>query len=198
MSDVRKNLLIDLVQSDHVMIEILAAVRELELPDGWIAAGFVRNRVWDHLHGYAKPTPPNDIDVVYFDPACLDEAVEKRFEATLLEQLPDQPWSVKNQARMALVNGDLPYRDTADALEHWCETPTPIGVRLDAKDRLQTIAPLGLDDLFELTVRPTPFARRHPLKLQQYRERMARKNWPGLWPRIRVLELEEPVREVFE
>ena len=90
---------------------------------------------------------------------------------------------------MALVNHDPPYRDTAHALEHWCETPTPIGVRLTADDRIQMIAPLGLDDLFELIVRPTPFASKHPPKLQQYRERMARKNWPGIWPRIRVLEL---------
>lgn len=220
MPDARKSLLIDLIWADHAMVETLAAVHELALPDGWIAAGFVRNRVWDHLHGYAEPTPLNDIDVVYFDPACLEEAVEKRFEATLRERLPDRPWSVKNQARMALINGDPPYRSIADALEHWCETPTPIGVRLrdearpaaDARPaanvwsaadiwpgadvrhaadvRLEVIAPLGLDDLFDLVVRPTPFARGHASKLQQYRRRMAKKNWPRLWPRIRVLNAE--------
>lgn len=201
MSDAQKNQLIDLIRSDHAMVETLAAVYELALPDGWIAAGFVRNRVWDQLHGYGKPTPLNDIDVVYFDPSCLEEGAEKQFEARLRERLPDRPWSVKNQARMALVNGDQPYGDTADALEHWCETPTPIGVRfavdarpaadagLETISRLEVIAPLGLDDLFDLIVRPTPFARKHPPKLQQYRERMAKKNWPGIWPGIRVLEL---------
>ena len=181
--------LIDLVRSDAAMMATLAAVRDLSLPDGWIAAGFVRNRVWDHLHGYAEPTPLNDIDVVYFDPSCLEKAVEKQFEAALRERLPDRPWSVKNQARMAGINGDPPYRDTTNALEHWCETTTPIGVRLTDTDQLQVLAPLGLEDLFALIVRPTPFARRHPPKLRQYRERMVRKNWPGIWPRIRVLEL---------
>ncbi|MEM8950418.1 MAG: nucleotidyltransferase family protein [Pseudomonadota bacterium] len=189
MSDAREQTLIDLVRSDLAMMAALAAVRELSLPDGWIAAGFVRNRVWDHLHGYAKSTPLNDIDVVYFDSACLDEAVEKRFEAALHQRLAGLPWSVKNQARMAAINGDQPYRDTADALEHWCETPTPIGLRLIEEGGLQMLAPLGLEDLFALTVRPTPFAREHPPKLAQYKERMARKNWPGLWPGIRVLEL---------
>lgn len=184
--------LLDLVRSDLGMIAVLDAVRSLDLPDCWIAAGFVRNRVWDHLHGYDEATPPPDIDVVYFDPDDVSEAVEKRLEATLHRRLPGRPWSVKNQARMAGVNGDQPYRDTAHALEHWCETPTPIGVRLagDAAAELELIAPLGLDDLFSLIVRPTPHAATHPAKLAQYRERMARKNWPRIWPGITVLDLQ--------
>ena len=48
---------------------------------------------------------------------------------------------------------------------------------------------IGLDDLFGMIVRPTPHARAHPSKLAQYRARMATKNWPRLWPGIRVLEL---------
>ncbi len=182
-------MLIDLLGSDRAMMGALAALRALELPDGWIAAGFVRNRVWDHLHAFAEPTPPGDVDVVYFDPDCLDEAVEKRFEAALLNHHPGEPWSVKNQARMAGVNGDPPYRDTADALTRWCETATPVGARLTAAGVIEVIAPLGLDDLFAMTVRPTPHARKHPDKLRQYRERMATKNWPRLWPRIRVHDL---------
>ena len=91
MSDAQKNLLIDLIQSDHAMIETLAAVRDLALPDGWIAAGFVRNRIWDHLHGYAEPTPLNDIDVVYFDPGLpCRRRRRKRLEATLLDRLRGQ------------------------------------------------------------------------------------------------------------
>ncbi|MEZ5935294.1 MAG: nucleotidyltransferase family protein [Alphaproteobacteria bacterium] len=189
MGDDRQGVLIDLIRSDPSMMAALAAVRDLDLPHGWIAAGFVRNRVWDHLHGHAEPTPPNDIDVVYFDPNSQDEVVEKRHEAALQARLPGQPWSVKNQARMAGVNGDPPYRDLAHALACWCETPTPVGARLTAAGGVELIAPLGLDDLFDLIVRPTPHARSHPAKLAQYRERMARKNWPRLWPGIRVLHL---------
>ncbi len=39
-----------LLANDPVRLEILRAVRELELPDCWLAAGFVRSLVWDHLH----------------------------------------------------------------------------------------------------------------------------------------------------
>jgi hypothetical protein len=185
----RRETLIRLIRSEPSMLEALAAVRDLDLPDGWIAAGFVRNRVWDHLHGFERPTPPGDIDVVYFDAGCLDEAVEKRHEGELQSSLPGKPWSVKNQARMAVVNGDPPYRNSAHALACWCETPTPVGARLTAGDGIELIAPLGLDDLFDMIVRPTPHACAHPAKLAQYRDRMARKNWPRLWPGIRVLDL---------
>lgn len=162
MGDDRQDVLIGLIRSDPAMMAALAAIRTLALADGWIAAGLVRNRVWDHLHGHDRPTPPTDIDVVYFDPACLDEAVEKRHEAALHGRLPGQPWSVKNQARMAGVNGDPPYRDIGHALACWCETPTPVGARLTADGRIEVMAPLGLDDLFDLIVRPTPHARTIP------------------------------------
>ena len=32
--------------------DVLLAVRDLGLKDCWVAAGFVRNAVWDLLHGY--------------------------------------------------------------------------------------------------------------------------------------------------
>ena len=188
MTDMLRQHLTDLIHADPAMMTALAAVRSLALKDGWITAGFVRNRVWDHLHGFPKPTPLNDIDVIYFDPDRIDPAFEKRLDADLAERMPGLPWQVKNQARMAERNGDPPYRSIDDALRHWCETPTAIGARLKARNQIEITAPLGLDDLFDLVVRPTPFASSHPHKLAQYRERMARKNWPRLWPRIRVLE----------
>jgi hypothetical protein len=179
----------DLLSIDGGFLEMLAAVRSLGLCDGWITAGAVRNRVWDHLHGYREPTPLNDVDVIYYDADDIDEGTEKRLEVELHRRLPGHPWSVKNQARMAIRNGDGPYRSSNHALEHWCETPTAVGIRLDFRDDIEMIAPFGLDDLFGLIVRPTPFAKGHPKKLDQYRERMKKKNWPHRWPRIRVLGL---------
>ncbi|WP_394223745.1 nucleotidyltransferase family protein [Alteromonas gracilis] len=44
----------------------LQALRDLDLPQGYIGAGFVRNAIWDELHNRATTTPLNDIDVVYF------------------------------------------------------------------------------------------------------------------------------------
>ena len=179
----------NLLAADGEFLTMLAAVRSLDLPDGWITAGAVRNRVWDYLHGYEAPTPLNDVDVIYHDADDLDEETEKRFETELHQRLPGHPWSVKNQARMAIRNGDGSYRSSSHALEHWCEIPTAVGVRLNVRDDIEMIAPFGVDDLFGLIVRPTPFAEGHPKKLAQYRERMNKKNWPHRWPRIRVLGL---------
>ena len=132
-----------LIETDHDMMAIIGAVAELRLPDGWIAAGFVRNRVWDVLHDYAQPTPLADIDVIYFDPVDRTKAAEKAIEAALHSSLSGLPWSVKNQARMAERNGDPPYRSTLDALGYWCETPTAVAVRLGCRRQAGAGGALG-------------------------------------------------------
>jgi hypothetical protein len=151
-----------------------------------VVAGFVRNLVWDRLHGYVAPTPLADVDVVFFDAAQPDEAIEKHLEAALHARLPGLPWSVKNQARMAERNGDPPYSSTAHALTRWCETATAIGVRRAEDGGIEALAPFGVADLLGLVVRPTPYAARH--KLAAYRQRLVEKNWRGRWPRLIVHE----------
>jgi hypothetical protein len=180
-----ENDIIALVTDNRAMIRVLEAVSSLGLPDGWIGAGFLRNAIWDQLHGYVEPTPLDDIDVIYHDPDNSDPAIDKNFEARLMEILPGEPWSVKNQARMHLKNGDPPYHSTAEALCHWLETPTAVAVRLNVEGNISLLAPFGAGDLLGLVVRPTPHARKH--RLAAYRNRMELKNWPSIWPRVRVL-----------
>ena len=82
-------------------------------------------------------------------------------------------------------NGDRPYSSTEDALRHWLETVSAVGIRLTQSGEPELLAPFGFDDTFELTVRPTPHAR--DARPAAYRSRMARKNWPAIWPRVTVL-----------
>ena len=82
-------------------------------------------------------------------------------------------------------NGDAPYVSLADALCHWLETPTAVAVRLGPHG-LEFLAPLGLGDLMDMTVRPTPHASRS--RLSAYRNRVAAKSWPAIWPRVRVFD----------
>ncbi len=164
---------------------ILRAVRALGLNDWAIGAGFARNPVWDALSGFRRPTPPSDIDVLYHDATDLAPAREAEHEARLRATLPGPVWSVTNQARMHIDNDDAPYGSTENALRHWLETPTCIALRLEADDSLTVLAPHGLGDLFAMVVRPTPNGRR---KLDLYRRRIAAKNWPALWPRLRIEE----------
>jgi hypothetical protein len=164
-------------------IAALDAVRSLDLPDCWIGAGFVRAPVWDALHGFGHATPLADIDVVYLDRAQWSAALDAHWERVLVALLPGLPWSVRNQARMHVRNGDPPYRDTQDALAHWLETPTCVAVRLGSGG-LELIAPYGLDDLTGLVLRPTPAGRRKP---DQFRRRLETKGWLACWPRLRLV-----------
>ena len=58
----------EIIRKEKWLMNLLVSVRELGLPDWYLAAGVIRNTVWDVLHGYKKHTPLNDIDVVYFYP----------------------------------------------------------------------------------------------------------------------------------
>src|SRR5476651_2510303 len=121
------SLVADIIAQDPVGMKQLRAVRALDLPDGCVAAGFVRNRVWDHLHGISPPRPPADIDVLFFDPADVSKEREAAYEAKLARLIPDLPWQVRNQARMHVWKDLPPHRDTADAMTFWLETVTEIG-----------------------------------------------------------------------
>jgi len=172
-----------LIETDSWRMEVLRTVAALGLPDWAIGAGFVRAAVWDTLTGKLEPTPLPDIDVIYFDPADISRQRDERLLSILAATMPDIPWDLKNQARMHLRNGDAPYRDTMDALTYWLETPTCIAARLDDAGRVSILAPHGVEDLLALRVRPTAAAR---TKMDQYRARMAKKKWAGLWPGLVV------------
>ena len=164
-------------------MESLACVRELELPDWAIGAGFVRNAVWDHLHGFVKHTALEDVDVLYFNSDDTEPGSEIPIEECLLEKLPNRNWSVKNQARMHLRNGDEPYASTSHAMEYWLETATCVAARLEDNDAMSIIAPFGLSDLLSLKSRPTAAGlRRH----DQYIARMQMKSWSAHWPEVAV------------
>lgn len=172
------------ITADPWMMAVLGAARDLGLPDCWIGAGFVRGKIWDHLHGFVRATPLEDIDVLYFQPEDTSQAAERVIEARLRRALPGQPWSAKNQARMHLRNGDQPYTDTVDAMRYWLETPTCVAVRLDAQQKLELAAPYGIDDLLRLILRPTPAGRR---RKEAFRERVEKKQWLQNWPNAQVI-----------
>jgi hypothetical protein len=180
--------IVEFVESRPDMMRLLGAVADLQLPDAWIGAGFVRNAVWDALTG-GGPTMLNDVDVVYFDLSDLSAERDRSIEAGLFRAVDNVPWSVKNQARMHGRNGDLLYRDCADAVAHWPETATAVAARLSG-GRVELIAPHGIGDLLGLIVRPTPaFAG----KLSLYRTRLREKNWQQRWPALTVYDAPQRV-----
>jgi hypothetical protein len=83
-------------------------------------------------------------------------------------------------------NGHPPYRDLAEALSHWPETATALAVRFIA-GRIEVLAPLGVEDLFAMVVRPGPA---HAADPAAFRARLVSKGWQARWSRLRVLGLD--------
>ena len=172
-----------LIQQDDWMMKVLQVAASLGLPDWVIGAGFVRNKVWNNLSGIEE-THSTDVDVAYFDKSDINESTEKLHEASLRRKFPTD-WSVKNLARMHTVNGsgDKPYLTSEDAIAHWPETATCVAVRLNQKGKLKLIAPYGVDDLVNLTVRPSPL---HSSP-EQVQARVVKKRWLERWPKLRII-----------
>jgi len=180
----RLALLQELIASDPLRMRVLDIVRDLGLPDCWVAAGFVRNRVWNHAHGRPAAPLQQDVDVIWFDADdCLPER-DAALEEALRRRDPTLAWSVKNQARMHLRNEDAPYRSATDAMRYWPETATAVGVRLGPQCGIEVASPYGLADLFDLVVRPTERFRND--KPSVYMDRLRAKEWGRIWPELAI------------
>ncbi|NIK75691.1 hypothetical protein FHS15_000791 [Paenibacillus castaneae] len=178
--------IIQLIQADEWMMDVLKTAQTLHLPDWWICAGFVRSKIWDELHGYKQRTSTPDIDFIYFDESNLDEAVEKKLEDQLRSINPSLPWSVKNEARMHLIDHTAPYSSSIDAISKFPETATALGVSLDEQQQIIFTAPCGIDDVISMRVCPTPIFKETEQRMRVYEARVKKKNWIAKWPKIKV------------
>lgn len=174
------------------------------MPQWCLAAGFVRNLVWDRLHGF-ELSPLNDIDLIYFCPLDISPERDLAIETYLNQLAPELPWSVKNQARMHVRNQDMAYSSCVDAMAHWPELETAIGVSyqvVDVESDTQTqtetetqtetcvgminhaayydielVAPFGLNSLFALKLSANP-----KRALSVFDHRVATKGWLTRYP----------------
>ncbi len=169
-----------IILKEKWLMDILYSVRELGLPDWYLAAGVIRNTVWDVLHGYTKRTPLNDIDVVYF-------SLEKKWDTTVLEKklkkkYPQYTFEIVNQAfTHEYYSYKKKARNASEAIAQFVEIPTCIGVRLEKDDSLTLTAPHGLESLFAMKVSPCS---RQKEVLQRYTQRMKEKQWKKIWPKL--------------
>ena len=160
-------------------MDILRIAASLKLPDCYVAAGFVRNMVWDYIHGYDF-TPLNDVDVIYFDKVgqCSTDSIQRQL--SLLR--PSVNWEIKNQAFMHIRNGDKPYTNSADAMTYWPEKETAVGIRLSEDGEIELSAPFGTRSLFKGHITFNP---KRPFSI--FQQRLWSKKWTAKWPRLRVM-----------
>ncbi|MBD3896888.1 nucleotidyltransferase family protein [Halomonas sp. ML-15] len=170
------------IEDDAERVRALSVAASLDLPDWCLAAGFVRNLVWDNIHGFASLTALNDIDLIYFDPKDSSEIRDWQLEQKLRSVL-DVPWSVKNQARMHKRNDDKPYTSTSDAMSYWVEVETAVGAAMNHSGNIVIVSPFGLSPLFNFTITMNT---KRP-KFKDFNERITSKRWLEIWPRLVVI-----------
>jgi hypothetical protein len=159
---------------------VLQQVAKLGLPDCFVAAGFVRNKVWDTLYG--TTTRLNDIDVVFFDSDDEQNKKESLAQNTLDRLDPEIKWQVKNQAFMHSRNHDPEYSNTADAMCYWPEKETAIGVRLAKNGQIEICPPFGVQSLLEGQLSHNP-----KRSIEVFKQRLEEKQWLLIWPKLQVV-----------
>lgn len=174
----------ELIQQDPYRLQLLvvaeAFAAQHQLPDALLAAGFVRNCVWDYLH-QLPTTPLNDVDLIYFDAESSQAERDKEFERLLASEVEGVSWEVKNQARMSVRNDDPVYADSIDAMRFWPEQQTAVGIRLDGSRAI--VSSFGLRALFAAKVQAGP-NRTASLMFERARQ----KRWLRRWPKLQLLE----------
>ncbi len=171
--------ILTLIAGDQWRMGILRRAEKLHLPHWAIGAGFVRNKVWDHLSGFNHDTAPSDVDLIYFDPTKKDQKADETLSAQLKAESGIE-WEIVNEAYAHLWSDIPPYTSMEDALSQWPETATAIAVNLQ-NGKLQLIAPYGIDDLVHMIVRPSP---KFLPGAARVLERVEQKRWREKWPAI--------------
>ena len=153
-----------IVRGSGSLMDMLAAARDLDLPDWLVFSGSVYQKVLNHLTGRPGDYGLKDYDLGYFDPDTSWEAEDRVIRRAAAELPPplDSLVEVRNQARVHLwFEGRFgepyaPLSRSAEALGRFVSPTFAVGVRLEADGRLTVEAPFGLEDLFSLRLRPNP------------------------------------------
>lgn len=189
MSRTLEERLVEIVRDDADLMHVLTTVRGLALPDWRVFSGAVYQSVWNALTGRPAGYGRKDFDLGYFDPDTSWDAEDKVIKrvAAAFEEPFRTDVEVRNQARVPLwfpAHFGEPYppiSGTDEALERFVAPAFAVGVRLEPDDTISVAAPLGLDDLFDLVLRPNP-------------NRGVAKDWArvvekrlALWPELTVI-----------
>jgi uncharacterized protein len=177
-----------IVRLNPIVEELLTWMRDLSLPDCWLAAGALFQTVWNVLSDRDPQAGILDYDINYFDASDLSwEAEDKAITraAGLLNGIPAEI-QIRNEARVHLWYEDKfgvacpPYRSTRHAISTFPNCSSCVGIQ-PVGDGVEIYAPYGLTDLFRMTTRPNPIL----APATVYEAKTTR--WTAEWPRLTIL-----------
>ena len=179
-----KQEILDSVRKNPDMTAILIIIRNLGLKDSWLAAGSVRNFIWNLLSDKSPFDSETDVDVIFFDPDVSYEET-LAIENKLREDFPQYQWELKNQVYMHQHSPHTePYVNSCDAMSKYPERCTAIGLRLHTDATLELFAPYGLVDILNFQVSPTPHFFENDDRMKLYQQRLSKKNWREKWKNL--------------
>lgn len=175
-----------IITKNSDLMNILNIIKKQNLAQGTLAAGSIRNTIWQELN-HQPFKLESDVDFVFFDES-IPEKANQDIQDHLEKIAPQYMWQVKNEAYMHNYDfsNQTPFNSVTDAIAHFVETPTCIGAFLDDGDKLQLIEPFGTEDLVKLNVRPIPFFKQDGEHLNVYKKRIKSKNWKAKWPKLSI------------
>lgn len=176
--------ILDSFRENPDMMAILTIIRDLELKDSWLAAGSIRNFIWNLLSDKPAFDRETDVDVIFFDPEVSYEET-LAIENKLREDFPQYQWELKNQVYMHQHSPHTePYVNSCDAMSKYPERCTAIGLRLHTDATLELFAPYGLEDILNFQVSPTPHFLENDDRMKLYQQRLSKKNWQVKWKNL--------------
>lgn len=163
-------------------------------PKAYLAAGVIRNLIWSHLHQQSYSIESTEIDVVYFDTQDELGTEQQRLTQALSQHFPNNQWDVVNQAyvhrwyKTEQGQSISPFMSITEALASWPETATAIAVRFSNEntegglenEKLEIIAPFGLNDLMHLILRWNPALVSHNIFMLRLSSKQFLQRWPKL------------------
>jgi hypothetical protein len=179
-----------IIRADPDLMALLQRLRDVGLPQWRLVAGCLYQTVWNVLTHRPRGTGIRDYDVAYYDAGDLsweaEDAVIRRVTAETRNCVG--PVEVRNQARVHLWFEQrfggcaYPKLSSADeALKYYASIVHAVGVRLEPDGQLNILAPFGLDDVFDMIVRPNRALANAP----SHNSKAARVK--AIWPEIALV-----------
>jgi uncharacterized protein len=156
--------LVAMVRGDPDLTRVLETTATLGLNDWLVFSGSVYQCVWNAVTGRPPGHGVRDFDLGYFDEAVswdAEDAVIRRVAAAFDEPLRSRV-EVRNQRRVSewfpakFGEPYPPVASTAEALDRFVAPAFAVGVRLALDGHIIVVAPFGLQDVFDMVVRPNP------------------------------------------
>jgi hypothetical protein len=162
VDDLSVHRLTEILLGDDWFVSVLGAVREVFGDSAYIAAGAIRDVVWDHRSEMIDHDSVSDVDVVYFDPSDVSQERDYQYERELELLLPSEKWEVTNQAgvhncyHLRFGGRIRSYSSLEDAVSTYPEYSVCVAVRLTIDEGMDVVAPHGFEDLFDMKVQRNP------------------------------------------